>query len=131
MITRRNMLMGAMAGLVGCVVGCGQPSERPVDTNPNPMFGCVNLSTSKTGYTFGLVVDEDRDGTPDYVTYEPVRGGNRILYLRPGFEPKHPSFIVDQNTREMDAHMQAYARQAMRNGDALNYIVHNPTKKNQ
>jgi len=107
------MLMGAMTGLVSAVVGCGQPAERTADTNPNQMFSGINLSNSPTGYTFGLVVDEDRDGTPDYITYDPVKGGNRILYVRPGFEPKSENFIVDSTTRVMDNVTLEAARQAL------------------
>jgi len=131
MITRRNMLMGAITGLALAVGGCS-PQPKPVaDVNPNPMYGCVNLSDSRTGYTFGLVVDEDRDGTPDYVTFDPRTGGNRILYVRPGFQPKSETFVVDQNTKVMDEHMAKMAGQAMHYGNVFNNLRHHPNTNNQ
>jgi hypothetical protein len=123
------MLMGAMTGLVLAVAGCERP-EVPVDTNPNPMFGAINLTNAPTGYTPGLIVDEDRDGTPDYITFEHTRGGNRILYVRPDFTPKSTNYVTDSNTKVMDHVTMEAARQAMRyQTDLKNSLKAYNTKK--
>jgi hypothetical protein len=121
MITRRNMLMGTMAGLVSAVVGCGQVAERQVDTNPNPKYGFVNLSTDKSCYNAGLIVDEDRDGMPDLIV--PANGSSGLryaLFVREGFQPKSGEYIVDSRAKVMDNITLEAARQAMFKENQLN-----------
>lgn len=125
------MLMGAITGLALAVAGCERPQVTP-GTNPNPMFGYVNLSNSLTGHRPGLIVDEDRDGTPEYIAYEPtVSGTADILFVRQGYKPNHPSFMTTPRTGVMDYHMLLYAKQSLRDEHAVNYAIQHANKQKQ
>jgi len=125
MITRRQILNGAMAGLMA-LTGCSMPEREP-DTNPNPMYGYVNLDTHKMGYTPGIIVDEDRDGLPDYVVPDNMyTGPSYALFVREGFDKsKHPKFIVDSRTEVMNRSMLSRLKTIMDAQRGFNECVQN------
>ena len=131
MITRRDIFIGAITGLVSTVLGCNVPQREP-DTNPNPRYGYVNLSENKELCTPGLIIDEDRDGTPDYIS-RPVTGYSSpqyVLFVREGFKPKHFAYRVDSWTKTMSPEMLAEAKKAIDIQNSLRVLMQNyPTKK--
>lgn len=118
------MLMGAITGLALAVTGCNMPEREP-DTNPNPMVGYVNLSDSKTGHTPGLIIDEDRDGLPDYIVPDTYQTGPEyVLFLREGFEPRRPKYLKDSRTRVMDREMLTRAKKSLESQNSLSTYMH-------
>lgn len=101
--------------------GCEKPKTPSVskDTNPNYTYTPINIADDKKGLYLALIVDEDRDGEPDYIAAEKRTGGNKIVFLRDGYNPAFPEYTISPDTKVMNQEMRDRCKIAMINTKAI------------
>lgn len=114
-------------GMLGCGTGCVKAEKE--DYTANPMFALVNIGGS-TGVNPSLVVDENRDGEPNFIASH-APGYIQLVYWvdNKDYVPKLGDYHITASTKVMTPEIRKYSKAALDNQQYLREAIsHNQSK---
>ncbi|HLC55962.1 MAG TPA: hypothetical protein VJJ23_01885 [Candidatus Nanoarchaeia archaeon] len=98
MRNRITKLATALTLTTTLLLSCDNSNVHKQQLNYNQLYGMINLAEGD-GFTPALIVDENRDGSPDYIAEYTNSDKENILWLKEGYKPTIKKFVITEYTR--------------------------------